>query len=199
MVADALIFEPITAETLAADPARALRLAALSWSAQPEFYALIATPREAILDRIARQIADPALDMPEAFVLRGGEDVALVTSIDLSALARAQMAALMAFLRSAPKDGAREFQMRMRAYSATIEPIDDTGRYVSRVAVADERRGEGLGRQAMSEYLRHAGASSVHLHVHRDNAPAIALYRTLGFVRRSDADYVFPAFTRPAI
>jgi ribosomal protein S18 acetylase RimI-like enzyme len=199
MVADARVFEPITAEALAADPARALRLAALSWSAQPEFYALIAMKREAILDGIARQIADPAFDMPQAFVLRGGEDVALVTSIDLSVLARAQMAALMAFLRSAPKDGAKEFQMRMRAYSATIEPIDDTGRYVSRVAVADERRGEGLGRQAVSEYLRHAGASSVHLHVHRDNAPAIALYRSLGFARRSDADYVFPAFTRPAV
>ena len=199
MVADARVFESVTAEALAADPARALRLAALSWSAQPEFYALIAMKREAILDRIARQIADPAFDMPQAFVLRGGEDVALVTSIDLSALARAQMAALMAFLRSAPKDGAKEFQMRMRAYSATIEPIDDAGRYVSRVAVADECRGEGLGRQVMSEYLRHAGASSVHLHVHRDNAPAIALYRSLGFVKCSDADYVFPAFTRSAL
>jgi ribosomal protein S18 acetylase RimI-like enzyme len=198
-VADAPVFESVTAEALAADPARALCLAELAWSAQPEFYALIAMKREAILDRVARQIADPAFDMPEAFVLRGGEDVALVTSIDLSALARAQMAALMAFLRSAPKDGAREFQMRMRAYSATIEPIDDTGRYVSRVAVADARRGEGLGRQVMAEYLRHAGASSVHLHVHRDNTPAIALYRSLGFARRSDADFVFPAFTRPAI
>lgn len=198
-MADAPVFESVAADALAADPARALRLAGLSWSAQPEFYALIAMKREAILDRIARQIADPVFDMPQAFVLRDGEDVALVTSIDLASLARAQMAALMAFLRFAPKDGAKEFQMRMRAYSATIEPIDDTGRYVSRVAVADERRGEGLGRQVMSEYLRHAGASSVHLHVHRDNAPAIALYRSLGFVKRSDADYVFPAFTRAIV
>lgn len=199
MVADAPIFEPVTAEALAADRVRALRLAELACSAQPQFYALIAMPRDAILEMVARQIADPAFDMPQAFVLRGGEDVALVSDIDLSSLARAQMAALMAFLRSAPRDGAREFQIRMRAYSASIEPIDDTGRYVSRVAVADERRGEGLGRRVMAEYLRHAGASSVHLHVHRDNASAISLYRSLGFVRRSDADYVFPAFTRLAI
>jgi ribosomal protein S18 acetylase RimI-like enzyme len=197
-VADGVVFEKVTAEALRADRARALRLAALSLSAQPEFYSLIPSPRAAILEAVALQIADPAFDMAEAFVLRDGEDVALITDTGMALLAAAQMAALMAFLRAAPKDGVKALQTRMRAYSATIEPIADMGRYVSRVAVAPGRRGEGLGRHAMSDYLHRAGAAKVHLHVHRDNAPAIALYRALGFVPRGDAGYVFAAFTRPA-
>src|ERR1700761_2983590 len=104
MVADARVFEAVTAASLAADPARALRLASLSLSAQPAFYALIPLPRDAILDIVARQIADPAFDMAQVFVLRDDGDAALVTSIDLASLARAQMAALMAFLRLVPKD-----------------------------------------------------------------------------------------------
>jgi len=197
MVADALVFEPVGAQALRADRARALRLAELSLSAQPLFYRLIALSRDAILDSVARQIADPAFDMAAAFVLRdGGDDEALVTDTDMAVLASAQMAALMAFLRLVPASAAREFQTRMRAYSASIEPIGDTGRYVSRVAVAAGRQGQGLGRRLMSDYLSRIGAAKVHLHVHRDNAAAIALYRSSGFAPRSDAGYVFAAFTR---
>ncbi|HEX4861805.1 MAG TPA: GNAT family N-acetyltransferase [Rhizomicrobium sp.] len=196
MVADALVFEPVTAEVLRADRARALRLAELSLSAQPEFYRLIPLSRDAILDGVARQIAEPAFDMARAFVLSDGSDAALITDTDMAMLASAQMAALMAFLRLVPASAKREFQERMRAYSASIEPIDDAGRYVSRVAVASGRQGQGLGRRAMSDYLGRVGAVKVHLHVHRDNAAAIALYRSQGFVPRSDADYVFPALTR---
>jgi ribosomal protein S18 acetylase RimI-like enzyme len=197
MVADAFVFEPVTAQALRADHARARHLAELSLSAQPLFYRLIPLSRDAILDVVARQIADPAFDMAEAFVLSGdGGDAALVTDTDMAVLAPAQMAALMAFLRLVPAGDMREFQRRMRAYSASIEPIDDAGRYVSRVAVAPDRQGLGLGRRAMSDYLGRAGTAKVHLHVHRDNAAATMLYRSLGFAPRSDADYVFPAFTR---
>src|ERR1700729_4195335 len=108
MVADALVFEPVTAQALRADHARALRLAELSLSAQPLFYRLIALSRDAILDSVARQIADPAFDMAAAFVLRdGGGDEALVTDTDMAALASAQMAALMAFLRLVPASATR--------------------------------------------------------------------------------------------
>ncbi len=199
MVAEAFVFEPVGAQALRADRARALRLAELSLSAQPLFYRLIPLSHDAILDSVARQIADPAFDMAEAFVLRGGEDTALVTDTDVTALASAQMAALMAFLRLVPASAAREFQGQMRAYSASIEPIADTGRYVSRVAVVAGRQGQGLGRRAMAEYLGRVGAMKVHLHAHRDNAAAIALYRSLGFVPRGDASYVFAAFTRPIL
>lgn len=195
-MADASVFEPVTAEALRADHARARHLAELSLSAQPLFYRLIPLSHDAIIDSVARQIADPAFDMAGAFVLSDGGDAALVTDTDMAVLASAQMAALMAFLRLVPAGDMREFQRRMRAYSASIEPIDDAGRYVSRVAVAAGRQGHGLGRRAMSEYLSRVGTTKVHLHVHRDNIAAITLYRSLGFAPRSDADHIFPAFTR---
>jgi ribosomal protein S18 acetylase RimI-like enzyme len=195
-MADSLVFERLAAGALDAD--RALRLAELSVSAQPEFYRLMPIPRDAMLHTVARQLADPVFDMAEAFALRDSEDAALVASVDLAALAAAQMATLMAFLRLVPASGKKAFQAQMRAYAASIEPIADSGRYVSRIAVAARQQGQGLGRKAMSEFLALGDAAKVHLHVHRDNARAIALYRSLGFAPRGGAAYLFPAFTRPS-
>ena len=51
-------------------------------------------------------------------------------------------------------------------------------------AVRPNSRGRGFGRMLMDEALRRlhrAGASACFLEVDRDNAPALALYRSLGF------------------
>lgn len=54
------------------------------------------------------------------------------------------------------------------------------------IALAPGRQGQGLGRRLMERLLdwadRWAGVLRIELHVHVDNAPAIALYRGLGFV-----------------
>jgi ribosomal protein S18 acetylase RimI-like enzyme len=193
-MADALVFETVTASALRADHARALRLAELAVSAQLEFYSHIPLPREVLLDAVARQMAQPAFDMAEVFVLRGAEDLAMVADIDLAALPTAQMAALTAFLRLVPQRAS--LGERLRAFSAGIEPIADRGRYISRFAVASAVRGQGIGRTALRAYLDRFAATNVHLHVHRDNASAVALYRSLGFVPRSAAGFAFPAYSR---
>ncbi|QUD86434.1 ribosomal protein S18-alanine N-acetyltransferase [Phenylobacterium montanum] len=54
------------------------------------------------------------------------------------------------------------------------------------LAVAPETRGQGLGRVLMQAALglaRTAGAETMFLEVAADNAPALALYRGLGFER----------------
>ncbi len=81
--------------------------------------------------------------MADAFVLR--EDAAIVTGVALPSLAAAQMAAMAALLRLVPGAGTKTVVARLRAYSAGIEPIEDGGHYISRVAVAPECRGRGLG------------------------------------------------------
>ena len=54
------------------------------------------------------------------------------------------------------------------------------------IGLAAEWQGRGLGRQMMSRLLDWAdqwgGVLRIELHVHEDNARAIALYRSLGFV-----------------
>ena len=191
---DAPAFETVTTAALRTDPARAIRLAALACSAQPAFYEIIPASRDAVLDAVARQIAEPRFDMAQAVVLR--EDAAIVTGVALPSLAAAQMAAMAALLRLVPGAETKTVVARLRAYSAGIEPIEDNGHYISRVAVAPECQGRGLGRRIVEEYVRRLGPVAVHLHVHRDNAPAIALYRSLGYTPRSTADYAFAAFTR---
>jgi ribosomal protein S18 acetylase RimI-like enzyme len=193
-MAEAPAFETVTAAALRTDPARAIRLAALACSAQPAFYEIIPASRDAVLGAVARQIADPRFDMADALVLR--EDAAIVTGVALPSLAAAQMAAMAALLRLVPGAETKTVVTRLRAYSAGIEPIEDSGHYISRVAVAPECRGKGLGRRIVGEYVRRLGPAKVHLHVHRDNAPAIALYRSLGYAPRSAANYAFAAFTR---
>ena len=57
---------------------------------------------------------------------------------------------------------------------------------VNSVASAPDRRGRGVGRAVLSAFLAEArarGASVIHLEVSEANAPAIALYRALGFAR----------------
>jgi ribosomal protein S18 acetylase RimI-like enzyme len=52
------------------------------------------------------------------------------------------------------------------------------------IAVSPEHTGSGVGRalaEALLGALRELGVTRVYLEVRRDNAPAIALYRSLGF------------------
>ena len=189
----------VTAAALRADPARARHLAALAMSAQPVFYEAFQAERGALVNAVAAQLAEPGFDTELVFALRrdDGADLAVITGLPLAALASAQMASTAALLKLAAAPDRKAVMARLRSYSAGIEAIADDGHYVSRVGVAPESRGRGLARRAMRDYVERLGARKVHLHVRCDNAPAIAVYRSLGYVARSPgAAYVFPAYTR---
>lgn len=189
-------FETISAAQLRINPQRALRLAGMIWSSQPLFYEMISQHRAGVHSDIASQIAEPAFDMPHVLIMRDLDDVALVCDIATASLASAQKASLAMLVKQVPKSAMGSLFAQMRDYAKTIEPIESDGRYVSHVAVVPERRGQGLGRAVMCEYLSRLEPTPVHLHVHRDNSSAIALYRSLGFEPKSEARYLFPAFTR---
>ena len=69
------------------------------------------------------------------------------------------------------------------------------------VAVAREARGRGHARALLASHLQalaHAGVRTVHLEVEDGNAPAVALYRRLGFktVGRREGYYIRPDGSR---
>jgi [ribosomal protein S18]-alanine N-acetyltransferase len=69
------------------------------------------------------------------------------------------------------------------------------------VAIAAEARGRGLARKLLGTHLHglaHAGVRRVYLEVEEDNAPALAVYRRLGFtpVGRREGYYLKPDGTR---
>lgn len=68
-----------------------------------------------------------------------------------------------------------------------------TGRIYA-IAVAPEARGLKLGRRLMENllgWLKRRGAGGVFLEVRADNAPAIELYKKLGFVVRHDLPHYY--------
>jgi len=54
---------------------------------------------------------------------------------------------------------------------------------VHTIGVDPTFQGRGIGRRLLDALLRHAGNAAVYLEVRTDNAPAIALYRSAGFVQ----------------
>jgi ribosomal protein S18 acetylase RimI-like enzyme len=58
--------------------------------------------------------------------------------------------------------------------------------FLTELYVAESRRKSGLGRKLLDGVLaaaRDEGAGAVHLGVYPDNAPALALYRAMGFTK----------------
>ncbi len=54
---------------------------------------------------------------------------------------------------------------------------------VHTIGVDPAYQGRGVGRRLLDELLNFAGGAVVHLEVRTDNAPAIALYRSVGFTQ----------------
>jgi len=72
---------------------------------------------------------------------------------------------------------------------AVAEPMGDLG-YVGQLVVAPSARGQGMGRLLMThvaERLRAQGCARWALNVKRDNAPALALYTSLGMRLKREA------------
>lgn len=70
------------------------------------------------------------------------------------------------------------------AYAGIWLVIDEG--HVTNVAVRSDKRGRGIGEKVVSEMIRVAANTGVRymtLEVRRGNAPAIALYEKLGFMR----------------
>lgn len=67
---------------------------------------------------------------------------------------------------------------------AGMQQVLDEG-YITNIAVAESCRRKGLGRAmlgALIDHCRESGASFLTLEVRQSNAPAIALYESMGFL-----------------
>ena len=68
---------------------------------------------------------------------------------------------------------------------ADIHIILDEG-HITNIAVTQEERGQGIGReltQALMQYAANLGVQYVTLEVRENNEPAIRLYKSLGFIK----------------
>lgn len=74
--------------------------------------------------------------------------------------------------------------------------------HVTHVAVLEELRGQGLGREMMQRVIQHAsdcGAGFMELECRRGNAPALSMYHKLGFLRVGFKKNYYPDTNEDAV
>ncbi|WP_205480848.1 GNAT family N-acetyltransferase [Sphingomonas arenae] len=191
-------FVPVAASEppLEADPQLRARLGALIVEAVPAFYALLPLPSERIAQLQGDLLGVAGTEFESAAALLGDEPLALVTWLPTERLAGAQRSATVALMRHLDRAVVPKFLADAAGYGRGVEPVEGSGLYLSRVAVAPAGRGRGLGRAAVQQVIDAAAGSDVWLHVARDNDPAIALYHSLGFQFHSDAPFASRAMRR---
>ncbi len=110
-----------------------------------------------------------------------------VRGAQLSGCRAADFFAFLGDLGGGPEVDAIARQVTASA-QALFPAVEAGDAYISRVAVDGARRGQGVGKrllQAMLVALRDEGFSRVRLDVSDDNAVAISLYESAGFVTQS--------------
>jgi ribosomal protein S18 acetylase RimI-like enzyme len=110
-----------------------------------------------------------------------------LTGADLSDCQRADSVAILKETGRGERD---HLIARMRMVSALRPPVDGDAFYLSMLGVVRERRGQGLGRALVHEYLtagRRVGIRRFRLDVQADNLSAISLYRSVGMAPISEA------------
>lgn len=193
-------FERIAAERppLADDAALRRTLGELLISAVPRFYSLVPLADEQLADAVGEMIGKAGGEMEFASaMLANARAEAVVTWLPLSHLPTAQRMGSIELMRHVGREGAGDFLRAIGGYSKSVEPIEGTGTYLSRVAVAEDARGRGLGRLAVGEVIDAASGGDVWLHVAADNEAAIRLYQSMDFELSSSSGFESRAMRRP--
>ena len=156
-------------------------LAPLIRSVLPEYYGLLcpdAAQAEYIIVRQLKMLSE----VNAGFVAIAGDTP--VGVICIYPIAEGEIRQMAGLLRGVPAEMRGAALTALQQHAREIAPLPESGLYVSRLAVAPEWRGRGLGRRlfaAAEEAARAGDHTCVALHVHRANHLARSFYETLGF------------------
>ncbi len=166
-------------------------------AAVPHFYALLPLESSLLHRALGDSIGTAGSEFANAFMAGDADNPAgIVTSLAAAGLARAQQASTLMLMRHVDRGDMAAFRSAIGTYSETVEPIDGSGQYLSRIAVAPAARGQGVGRALVERIVSLAAGGDVWLHVAFDNSAAIRLYESLGFEFASEAPFSSRAMRR---
>jgi len=139
---------------------------------------------EAAAERVVRewtQRESSELWLGRCRVLRAHDEVlGLTLTLDADELARCRLADALGIARSSASDRQQALQ-RVERLRHLFLPVPREAVYLSKIGVAEEHRGAGLGRQLLEDVLGQSAARAVHLDVSTDNQTALRLYEDYGF------------------
>jgi ribosomal protein S18 acetylase RimI-like enzyme len=177
------------------DPRLTANIAALIHEAGNPYYDwLYGRPSE------ARRAVDWQLRLPTSEIsstrvtalLKDAVLLGMYVALNGAELARARMTDAMAITR---REGTRgppsPLLDRIAESRGLFAPVHDDEFYLSKFGVARRFRGRGWGRLVLDDYIgagRRAGFTRFRLDVSADNAAAIALYQSAGFIIESTAE-----------
>jgi ribosomal protein S18 acetylase RimI-like enzyme len=166
-------------------------------AAVPHFYGLLPLEGSVLHRALGEAIGTTGSEFANAFMAGDSDKPAgIVTALPAQDLARAQQASTLMLMRHVDRADMAAFRSAIGGYSETVEPIEGSGQYLSRVAVAPAARGQGVGRALVERIIALAEGGDVWLHVASDNGAAIRLYESLGFEFASAAPYNSRAMRR---
>lgn len=160
---------------------------------QPYFDWFFGGP-EAACAALTESLARPSSETSTSRILLvyadGTSPAGLFIGLDATELQACRKSDLLAVLAAAPSTRARkEVVKRISQTNDLFAPVGAEEYYLSKMAVVPERRGSGVGRVVLDEFIA-TGAAQGHvrfsLDVAASNAPAVGLYTSAGF-REQDA------------
>lgn len=199
MAAEDLHVERVSADRppLAGNDELKATVGGLLAAAVPQFYRLLPI-KAGTLDRVLGDaVGSPGSEFANAFMAATADAPAgIVTSVATEQLPRAQQAGTIGLMRHIDSADIAGFRSAVAGYSKAVEPIGGGGQYLSRVAVAPQAQGQGIGRRLVEQVIALADGGDVWLHVAAGNEGAIRLYRSLGFEFASDQPFESRAMRR---
>jgi len=145
-------------------------------------------PEDRARQLIAGGFTEPGDELGDALAALDGDDrpVGIAAGYPLDQLRARQQAGLYRSLGALSSDEVPGFVAGARALSAHVPAVEGTGLYLARLGVGPSARGTGVADELLAAFAA-SGTGDIVLHVHRDNAPALAFYRRRGFAVTDDA------------
>ena len=166
-------------------------------AAVPHFYSLVPLDPPVLHGLLGDLVGVAGSEFENSFMAGTAEvPSGIVASVPIDRLQRAQQASMISLMRHIERQDLAVFRSAVGEYSSSVESIEGSGHYLSRVAVAPQARGAGLGERLVEQIIGDAAGADVWLHVAKDNWNAIRLYERLGFEFVSDAHFRSRAMRR---
>jgi ribosomal protein S18 acetylase RimI-like enzyme len=152
----------------------------------PYFDAFFGSPdaaRRALCRWMGRPTSEVAITRVTV-LLDGDRPVGCFVALSGADLARCLRADSLAAIREAGREGRRALLDRARGLAAARVPVPEDAYFLSKLAVAAELRGAGLGRALLEKFLavgRRGGFSVFRTDARPEDAHIVHLYESAGF------------------